>query len=966
MLRTREIASLWFTWLPALLAGPFAFAQVPQVAVLVEPGMVNYGGTPALPAHRVPEALGRCGILAVPLRADQAANPAILNPSRFTVLVVPYGNAFPLPAFENLRAFHRAGGCLVMTGVPFCHPCVPVAPAGWWADGGAEWGKDVVWLTEGHDGARAVRAENRGRQWAGVTSDRLPVAPGQKLRLSGWVRSRQNRANTDYLFVRFFAGGAFMGQVGPAVPPEAAEWTYVEKEVIVPEGANQMDVSLQVWSQGGAVDLDDVALTLSGDEGNLLSNPGFESAGGEWHDLGHDSRYFAHDDFGIGTGGFGGPPIIPGDLSAVYGNPLRFQNDYLASRRASLQWLEVGSIPPEDEVLPVVELRLAGGGTQVAAAVIRHNCGEFRGARDVWIGQVAGAMTGRDRYTAMQLLVRGVAWALQEKRKLSREEVLRVYARLAEQPQPKALPDALEIVNEPRPWGDTFFPKSKPPARTLLVVDVRGRSPWERLALTCLQALTAREQPRLWLIFRDHDRRWLEWHKEAGYIDGYDEVEDWRELFRRFAGAYRGAVVPDSGLYQGVLLACNLAALEDLIVAPPELARDLGIEIKIDLRGRFPTFAEGMAWLWHSYRDRFNHHLCAYAHPNLAFNGNLDYDMQWRGVIFWITGEKDGDQPGADPLAEMQVMAEIFAEMPPNIGMRGFPWAGEGIGLGEGGGVEFCGSYGKGLVCTDHTPNVSVMSGVEIGRLTPPQQPPHPPLQRDKIYIAFTMSDGDNLNTWCDYFADYFEHPAHGNFPIGWGMGPTILDLMPAVARWYYEHAKPGDEFLADVSGIAYVFPQTYASRYRRRWEVFDGFLQWTARYMERLGMRTVRPHGGDDDRMGRYAAGIPFLHSIFADYARRGGVGYDNGVYCLPSGLPVFHALTTWWAGGKEGLLREIRSQVGDRRPAFVNCFLHNWTFDMASLQALYDARDADMVFVTPAQLAALYLQAREKGWAK
>lgn len=928
--------------------------------------MVNYGGMPALPAHRIPETLGRCGILAVPLRADQAANPAILNTGRFTVIVVPYGNAFPLPAFENLRAFHRAGGCIVMAGVPFCHPCVPVAPGGWLADGGVSWGEDATWLQEGHSGTRSVRVVNRGRQWAGVTSPRLPVTVGQKLQVSGWVRSRQNQPDRDYLFVRFFAGGAFLSQVGPAVPANAAEWTYVEKEVAVPAGANQMDVSLQVWSEGGTVDLDDVALRVAGTDKTLVDNGGFESAGGEWRDLGHDGRYFAHDDFGIGTGGFGGPPIIPGELSAVYGNPLRFQNDYLAARSVSVQWLDVGSVPAEDEVLPVVELRLAGGGTQVAAAVIRHNCPQFAGARDIWIGQVASALTGRDRYTAMQLLVRGVAWALQEKGKLSHDEVLQVYARLANQPQPKALPDNIEIVGEPRPWGDTFFPKSKPPARNLLVIDVRGLTPWERLALTCLQALTAREQPRLWLIYRDCDRRWLEWHKEAGYIDSYEEVGDWRELFRRFRSSYRGAVVPDARLYQGVLVACNLAALEDLIVAPPDLARELGIQVKEDLRGRFSTYADAMAWLWRNYRDRFNHHLCAYAHPNLSFNGNLDYDMQWRGVIFWITGERDGDQPGADPLAEMQVMAEIFAEMPPNIGMRGFPWAGEGIGLGEGGGVEFCGAYGKGLVCTDHTPNVSVMSGVQIDRLSPPAQPPAPPLEQDKIYIAFTMSDGDNLNTWCDYFPAYFEHPAHGNFPIGWGMGPAILDLMPAVARWYYDHARPGDEFLADVSGIAYVFPQTYASRYRERWKVFSGFLDWTARYMERLGMRTVRPHGGDDDRMARYAAGIPFLHSIFADYARRGGVGYDNGVYCLPSGLPVFHALTTWWAGGKEGLLREIRSQVGDRRPAFVNCFLHNWTFDMASLQAIYDARGADMVFVTPAQLAELYLQAREKGWAK
>ena len=29
--------------------------------------------------------------------------------------------------------------------------------------------------------------------------------------------------------------------------------------------------------------------------------------------------------------------------------------------------------------------------------------------------------------------------------------------------------------------------------------------------------------------------------------------------------------------------------------------------------------------------------------------------------------------------------------------------------------------------------------------------------------------------------------------------------MMPAVAQWYYEHASPQTEFIADVSGAAYI-----------------------------------------------------------------------------------------------------------------------------------------------------------------
>ena len=946
-------------------------AQAPgQVAVLVEPGMVNYGGMPSLQPERILALLTECGIKAVALGAAAAADPAVLNTARFSAIVLPYGNAFPLPAFENLRAFHRAGGCLVMSGVPFCHPCTSVAPMGWSVVGtGVDlgWGDAVKWTDEGHGGSRrAVRVVHKGGDWTGVDGPALPAKPGEKFILSGWVRSKGVQAGKDSLFVRRWNTTTFLGQDGPNVPVNAPEWTYIEKEITAPEHTTNVDVSLQVWTDGATVDVDDISLIRVDDTRNLpenlAANGGFEQAGGQWKDVGHEPKYFAHDSFGIGTGGFGGPTA--GNLVAAKGNVLGMVDKMLAHPESNVQWFDRGDLAAEDEVLTVVEVRGADGVTHPASALVRHNCREFNGARDVWIGQLATEFSGIDRYTAEQMTARGVAWCLKEKGAIVAADVTRVAKVMDARAKPKVYAN-LEIVDTPRPWGDSFYPKSKPPARQLTVVDARPVGLYEKVALMSLQALTSRDEPRIWLLFSDWDQRWLDWHKTKGYIDGYKVETDLKALFRREAKAYKGVVVPDTGLYQGILLACDLAAVEDLIVASPELAKELGIPVVEDLRGKFKTYAAGMDWLWTKYHDRFNHHLCAYAHPNTAYTGLLAYDMQMRGVIFWISGEKDGSNPGADPIAEMDVMGRIFSEMPPNIGMRGFPWAGEGIGLGEGGGVDFCGGFGKGLTCMDHTANVCVMSGVKIDHLVQPVQPPAPPLERDKVYVAYTMSDGDNLNTAYDYFPNYFEHPAHGEFPMGWGMGPSIIDQMPAVAQWYFEHAKPTDEFLADVSGIFYVFPQTYGNRYRERWKVFDGFVKWTGQYMAKLGERTVRPHGGDDDRMARYAKGIPFMHSIFADYAYRGGLDYDHLDYTLAGGMPVIHA-ATGWTGGADGLLPEIRQRVGTTRPAFVNAFLCNWFFSMDQLKAIYEGRDKDMVFVTPAQMAELYKAAKAKGWAK
>ena len=111
------------------------------------------------------------------------------------------------------------------------------------------------------------------------------------------------------------------------------------------------------------------------------------------------------------------------------------------------------------------------------------------------------------------------------------------------------------------------------------------------LAMACLQGLTSRKQPCLWLNKSAQDCFWLNWHVSKKHFGGYDEVADWKTLFRQHAEAFHSTVIPDATLYRGDLPAANVAACEDLIVATPELTKELGLPIKVDLRGRFTTFA---------------------------------------------------------------------------------------------------------------------------------------------------------------------------------------------------------------------------------------------------------------------------------------------------------------------------------------------------------------------------------------
>ena len=787
-----------------------------HVAVFEEKGFPVYGGTPSLPPFKMIEMLAQYGIEAQALSAAELSDSANFNAQRFTMLVMPYGNAFPAKAFNNLRKFHAAGGCLVMNGVPFCHPCV--------------------------------------------------------------------------------------------------------------------------------------------------------KTNGEWKDLGHFS-YFGHDANGIDTGSFGGPmDKEKNPRASISGHPLGLNESMLPTDEGNPQWLDPQSFAAGDQVLPLVNYR-AGDEQHPAAALIRHLGASFHGARDVWMGGVASGSDGSDRYFAEQLLLRGVLWCELEKGELTTDAFRDQLAGLNQIQKPEPLPGNLPYAVTSRPWGDTYLPKSKPPARHLLVVNVKELKADERIAITCLQGLTSRDQPRIWIERDQQDRTWLDWHKEKGYIDDYEVVTNWEDLFKQFSSVYKGAIIPDPKLYRGDVLAVDVAECEDLIVTTPELAQKLGLTIKIDLRDRFKTYVEGMRWVWTNYKGQLSHDLCRFMFPSLLKDCTFAYDFQWHSVMFWIVGPVDEEAAHGDYFEERQLMAEIFSEMNPNIPVLGFPYAGIGIGIGEDAGVALASRYAKGLVCSDYLRNASVMSGIRIDKLLQPQQPPSPPLDKNSIYIALVMSDGDNENAWLGVYRHCFNDPAFGKFPLAYGMGPPIGELMPAVAQWFYEHATPQTEFIADVSGVAYTQVRNYGVAYADTDHALGGFLDWTARSMQAMGMRTVRTTDSDDELNGRYASALPFCHSIFAgmghEWDREDYQGIDKLTFSLPEGMPIFYNVTTW-DHGANGFLNEVHEQVGSHRPAFVNGFIGGFSSPSVILAKIYDKRDPDMVFVTPAQLATLYRQAKDKGWVK
>jgi len=668
---------------------------------------------------------------------------------------------------------------------------------------------------------------------------------------------------------------------------------------------------------------------------------------GIWNDLGHKTETALFGPEGIGVGGFVAAPS--GDVRIAAGDPLGLMGLKLDwGRSDTLQILDTASLRPVDRLVPV----LSAGGKAISALVTHPN-GAFPDSVDVWTITKAG-MEGDDltrAYGAEQLLARGVVAALAQKGLLTPAQRMAAFQQMNKQPRPAVYANLI-LPAPPRPYP-TLQPKRPLPARHLFVADVRKLDKDTQRLLFCLQGLVNRKQPRIFLISDENDPFWLDTMQKQGHLDVPSVVADPLTLLQTFRDSYHGAVVPDPNIYVSPVVAVNIAAADDLLLATPELAAKLNLPIKTDLRGRFCDDADAMRFVRTDLLPRMNPFLGAILAPQVL-GSQLDDIIAAKGICFWVTGPMESKKPGANMLAETAELEALLAQMPLGAVVRGYPWAGDGNGLGERPGVALLSRFGKMLTASDYVSNYSVMSGFPLTHLAQKPQPPAPKLDPSKTYIALVLSDGDNLALWRGAARPLFTDPLHGTFPVGYGLGPTLLDVAPPLLEWYYAHMAPTDEFICDVSGAGYVYPSAWGKALkdlpgaRRRF-----YRDWTQDYMARTGMKGLRVMVAPDDDLTWVGAETPQVAFQMPDYGYLGG-DYAHLTYTLPSSQPVFRAAS--FGPEAQDLADQIRSHVGKSRPAFLSVFVSFWGADMTKLKKTLDLLGPGYVAVTPSQLSTLY----------
>lgn len=531
---------------------------------------------------------------------------------------------------------------------------------------------------------------------------------------------------------------------------------------------------------------------------------------------------------------------------------------------------------------------------------------------------------------------------------------------------------------------ETVFPKSAPPASTILALKIErlSKEPDERLTLSCLQGLVNREQPRVFLVYDHMDELWLDWLRERGDVKEIRWIEP-KELYEKFLPLVRGLVVTDPDLPASINVATMLASVEGWLPVASGIRKHFEhVNVAMDLGGRWQKSIEAYRWFYSTYRAKMSRRVCANYDPG-QFELR-DYFVEFNVPMIWISHPDDTKRSkAASPAEEAQFARDLFRDLPPNIPCMG--WWDHGLageeGCGENGpysGADLASQYAKFEVCTAFdgycrgVGNLSVHSGTTAAFRQKPAPPP-PPLA-DKVCYAYTRTDGDGPNFWRQVYRYLWDQPDHGKVPVGWQTGPTASDLIPDIIDYFYKRSTPGDVFVNALTGIGYIREACYLEKLPKAEQeaAWEQYMDLSRRYFRRMDLSLLTTFEAFDlmppGTLARFAE-LPGLKAIYRNYHRFKDTTAENATSEV-NGVPVFRAIL---GGGfplatpedirraAAAIARQIRQFTPAERPAFLHLSLANWFVDMRVLLEVEKVLGPDYVAVRADHLPALYMESKK-----
>lgn len=506
------------------------------------------------------------------------------------------------------------------------------------------------------------------------------------------------------------------------------------------------------------------------------------------------------------------------------------------------------------------------------------------------------------------------------------------------------------------------------PVQQLAIYDLRGAGPAMQLAAAICAGIVNRPRPSIYLIFNHHDHFWL--HQLFSSLPQIlaPQTGDAAlySLLDQYHSHFQGLIIYDPDLPDTINVATTLAAQRDGVVVSPALAEVLRKKYNLPLLLDLRTFGwrnrvQAYSWALDNLLAASSAHLLAGMSPTIM-GGLRSFLVATRAFTCWLDTTSLCPAPGAGGLSERALAQQLFRAFQPGSLYVG--WLPE-----EPSGVALLSERAIPVLASDFCNNLEIWTAFQppplpLASLREEEAIPAP--ASDKIYVSFTMSDGDNLQYCQNHMLRLWRDGARGTLPIGWTISPLLPQAAPALARYYQQTATPNDELIAGPSGAGYIFPAHWPS------EHLPTFLQRTGELMQAMDLSTLMVL--DSGLFAR--TGIPYLsklslsamafvHSRHRQHFARELVSYGVcgiltgafgpiGRWRMVEGVPVYNNL---------GLIHSTRQALSllrsaaktHTRPLFLNLYVEAWKLAPVDLQQIASQLGPAYDIVLPRTLLAM-----------
>lgn len=491
---------------------------------------------------------------------------------------------------------------------------------------------------------------------------------------------------------------------------------------------------------------------------------------------------------------------------------------------------------------------------------------------------------------------------------------------------------------------EQLLPSFSAPAERQDLIFLRGPTSTEdELPLfASLKGVVNAEQPRIFSYegdaFAEGPYTWL----ESLGLSWTEHADNWT-LIGKYGSELDGVIVYDPLVPDTLNLATTLAGPARALIASPTLAERLtgapyDLPVIEDLRGRFTGKLDVYESLLEDHWPLAPQRVLFGLSP-LAHKASLrEYAVALGGAVIWL----DPQVPG-----ESELLDRFLTALGPGGAFMGW-WPEEQPG------VQRASEHGVATVASDFATNLTLHSGMPK-ELELRAIPPKPRLE-DKLYVAFILSDGDNLQYVEHLMRKLWNDPGRGQVPIGWTVSPAMLDAMPGALAFYSSSATLNDNLISGPSGWGYAYPNSWPSA-----ELLEDFVAKTDDYARRSGLRVLTVWntivGGIDPDVGdAFATHAPSLLGLTAQ--NTGG-----GLTVYADSLPSF-ALSCNYCTGEQAMRDHIDTAAAGwdgQSPRFILIQAQPWqNVTPTSFRNVQTSLGDDYVVVRPDHWFQLMRQAQ------